>query len=57
MTFPPYGPIPMSNDLCGNNDGITIPSLYGVVEAEGARERAIRGLRSAITQIDEMLSK
>ena len=31
--------------------------VEGVVEAEGARERAIRGLRSAITQIDEMLSE
>ena len=63
MTLPPYGPIPMSNDLCGNNDGITIPSLYGVVEVVASQEqvaeleREIRKLERVVEKLTRQLRK
>ena len=57
MTFLPYGsPIPVPNDLCGNNDGITIPSLYGVVEVVASQEQ-VAELEREIKELERVVAK
>jgi hypothetical protein len=57
MTFPPYGrPVPLPNDLCGNNDGITIPSLYGVVEVVASQEQ-VAELEREVRELERVVEK
>jgi hypothetical protein len=57
MTFPPYGrPIPLSNDLCDNSEGITIPSLYGVVEIV-ASQAQVAELEKEVRELERVVEK
>ena len=57
MTFPPYGrPVPLPNDLCDNDDGIVIPSLYGVVEVVASQEQ-VAELEREVRELERVVAK